>query len=109
MTIAIERVGPADLIRAADWNEMADAIEALDVRLAAIESGVTSGTGGNQPVITDIDPDQPPAGGVMQIIGLNFAVPATLNTVLLDGEELTGFLPGSSGELIRISIPGGLA
>jgi len=30
MTIAIDRVGPSDLIRAVDWNEMADAIEALE-------------------------------------------------------------------------------
>ena len=46
MTISIERVGPGGLIRAVEWNEMADAIEAFDIRLTAIENGVSSGTGG---------------------------------------------------------------
>jgi hypothetical protein len=105
MTISIERVHPGQLIRARAFNDMADAIDDLYRLVEAL--GPVPGTD-DKPEITHIDPEQPVEHGVMTIIGRNFAVPASLDTVTLDGLQLTGILPGSSDQQLRVTVPGGL-
>jgi hypothetical protein len=105
MTISIDRVNPGDLIKAKFFNDVADALEAIDARLTALEGGPVSG-GGTKLEITDVVPEEPTVGEVMEIHGHNFAVPTILDTVTLDGKPLTAILPGSSDELLRVALTG---
>ena len=107
MSILIERVRAADLIRAEDWNDVAEAIEALDARLAKLESADPGGDP-SVPVITDVDPDEPVARGIAEIRGRNFEVPAVINTITFGGVQATGFQPGSTNSLLRVAVPGNL-
>lgn len=101
MSISFNRVKPGDLIRAQDFVDLADAIIALDGRISALE------VGGEKPVILDVRPAQLTPLGVMEIVGRNFAVPSTFNTIHLDGQELSGVLFGSA-ELLKVTVPGDL-
>jgi hypothetical protein len=108
MAISIERVDPGELIRAADYNDVAEALETLDARITALEAG-SGGPPGSAPLITSIVPEEPTERTVMEIHGHNFAVPASLNTIALDSTPITEVLPGSSDELLRAVVPTGLA
>jgi hypothetical protein len=107
MTITFERVHPGGLIRANEWNAMAAALEGFDARLIALEA---DGSGGSTTdlAITDVEPDSPHEREVMEIIGQNFGVPASLNTVTLDGGQPLAILPGSDDELLRVTVPAGI-
>ena len=107
MTISVERVKAGDLIRARDWNDLVDALVALDGRVSALENGPNGGSG-DEPEIIDVEPDEPIARGTMTIIGRNFAVPASLNTVTLGDVPVTGILPGSTDQQLLVTVPGTL-
>lgn len=109
MAIDIEKVHAGDLITASYVNSLVDALDSLQEQIDAL-SMLGAPSGGTKPVITQVSPSPDvPAGSLMTIIGDNFAVPVTLNTVTLDGTPLDDFQPGSDDQTIIVGIPSDLA
>jgi hypothetical protein len=104
MPIHFDRVQPGGLITAAFLNSILDEIEHLQDEVDTITGGQPEA-----PVITALIPGGAiPELSVLQILGHNFATPATLNTVTLDSVLLTGFQPGSSDSVLRVTVPSGI-
>jgi hypothetical protein len=107
MAIINELVQPGDLITASLFKKLIDAINGLDSRLLVLES--VGGAAGD-PIITGLFPSGAlSVGDELQVLGKNFAVPATLNTVSLDNLLVQRFNPGSSDSVLIFNIPAGLA
>lgn len=99
--IHFDRVKPGDLITATFINSILDEIEHLQDQVDSMAGGSS-----DAPVITALIPAaNVPSGSDLQIIGRNFATPAYLNTVILDTYPATGFLPGSSDTVLRVTVP----
>lgn len=89
----IKHVAPGDLITAAFFNDVIDALSSLQAQIDDLPTGQTTPGG---PVITQVKPDKPRAGAPITIIGKNFAVPAFLNTV-----KLTNLAADTGSKVIR--------
>jgi hypothetical protein len=105
MDISVEKVNPGDLITAGYVNSIVDALDSLQAQIDAL--GTTS-VPLNKPVIDTVVPSPVPAGTTMTIHGHNFAVPAVLNTVTVDGTPLNDFQSGSTDTVINVGVPGNL-
>src|SRR5207249_3005612 len=92
-----------DLITVELMNSIFDALSALDTRVKVLE---TAGPGGKTVIITNIFPSGPlQVGQEIQVRGRNFAVPANLNTVSIDGTLIERFNPGSDDTTLQFNIP----
>lgn len=110
MAINIPKVNPGDLITASFFNSIVDSLESLQAQIDALNGGSSPPSSSPKPVITSVDPSPDvPVGAPMTIHGRNFAVPAVLNTVTVDGLALNDFQSGSDDETIRIGIPSNLS
>jgi hypothetical protein len=106
MAINVPKVKPGDLITASYWNLVVDSLVSLQNQIDAIGS---TGPPGTAPVITSVDPSPDvPVNKTMTIHGSNFAVPASLNTVTVDGTVLNDFQAGSTDQLLIVGVPGNL-
>jgi hypothetical protein len=95
-------VKPGDLITADLMNLIIAALESLDSRVSKLEAVGSGGT----VVIASIFPSGPlQLGQQIQVLGQNFAVPATLNTVSIDGVLIERFDPGSDDTRLLFNIP----
>ena len=104
MAIDIQKVHPGDLITAAYFDSIVDALNSLQAQIDGLGGSASPGP---QPVITSTEPSPDvPVGSTLTIHGHNFAVPAVLNTVLLDGVSLGDFGLGSTDQLLRVQVPG---
>jgi hypothetical protein len=102
--IQIRDVRPGDLITADFVNQIIGEIRRIQSDLDALTGGQP-----DIPVISALIPGgDVPEQSLLQIIGRNFATPAILNTVTLDGTPVTGFQSGSSDTVLRVTIPGGI-
>jgi hypothetical protein len=102
--IPIQDVKQGDLITADFMNQILR-------ELRRIQDEVDSLTGGQPdvPIISALIPGgDVPEQSLLQILGRNFATPAILNTVTLDGVPVTGFQTGSSDTVLRVTVPGGI-
>jgi hypothetical protein len=106
MAINVQKVKAGDLITATYVNSIVDALNSLQEQIDAID--VSAPSTGSKPVITTVDPDPVPLASTMTIHGHNFAVPASLNTVTVDGTPLTDFPAGSNDQNLLVSVPGNL-
>jgi hypothetical protein len=96
-------VRSGDLISSDVFNGFIDAVNDLQTRVKALESAVP---GGKVVAITDIFPPGPyQIGQAIQVRGHNFAVPANLNTVSVDGILIERFDQGSDDTKLVFSIP----
>jgi hypothetical protein len=103
MSPSLIHVNPGDRITADFMNALVDEIVSLQAQVDALGQTVPVGSA---PVIAALSPaDQVAVGDELDVIGLNFAVPASLNTVMLDGQAVTGLLPGSSATLLKLVVP----
>jgi hypothetical protein len=89
----LKHVAPGDLITAAFFNEVIDALSSLQAQIDDLPTGQSTPGG---PVITQIKPDKVRAGAAMTIIGKNFAVPGFLNTL-----KLTNLATDTGSKIMR--------
>lgn len=111
MAVNIPHVSAGDLITATYVNAIADGINDLQAQLDALGTGPPASGNGVAPVITSVDLDASgsvQAGTTMTIHGLNFAVPAVLNSVSLNGAPLSDFTAGSTDTTLKVNVPGDL-
>jgi hypothetical protein len=106
MAINVQKVKAGDLITATYVNSIVDALDSLQEQIDAID--VSAPSTGSKPVITTVDPSPVPLSSTMTIHGHNFAVPASLNTVTVDGTPLNDFPGGSNDQNLLVSVPGNL-
>jgi len=108
MGVHLQHVNAGDLITAAFMNGVVDAVNELQAEIDGLGSSAPPPPGA--PVITSVDPSpDTPVNGTMTIHGANFAVPASLNTVTVDGALLNDFQPGSTDQLLIVGVPGDLS
>ena len=102
-TSSLAHVNPGDRITADFINALVDEITSLQDQIDALGAAQP----GDAPVITALQPsDQVAVGAELDVIGRNFAVPATQNVVTLDGTPVTGLLPGSTATALKLAAPG---
>jgi hypothetical protein len=107
MAINVPKVNPGDLITASSWNLVVDSLISLQSQIDALG---TTGPTPLAPVITSVDPSPDvPTNTTMTIHGSNFAVPASLNTVTVDGTVLNDFQSGSTNQVLVVGVPGNLS
>jgi hypothetical protein len=83
-------------------NTLVDEINSLQAQVDALGQIVPPGGG---PVISALQPaDKVTVGDELDVIGLNFSVPAVLNVVTLDGQHVN-VLSGSSATLLKLVVP----
>jgi hypothetical protein len=99
--IDIQPVHPGDLITAARFNEIIDALKELDERI-----GQTPGPAAG-PRIDRFDPSEVEMSGTLRILGANFAVPDFQNRVTIGGRRPTRFMAGSTDRELRVVVPSG--
>lgn len=98
----IRTVNPGDLITALDWNDLITLINAMEIRIAVLESGTAT----QAPRITQILPSGPvTAGDVIKIYGSGFDFSAGGHSVFFGTTRATGFLTGSSDTLLIVEVP----
>ena len=107
MAINVPKVKPGDLITASYWNLVVDSLVSLQNQIDAI--GPSGPPSAATPVITSVDPSpNTPVNQPMTIHGSNFAVPASLNTVTVNGTVLNDFQAGSTDQMLIVGVPGNL-
>ena len=95
-------VNPGDLIKAEDWNTLVAAINALDGRVAELESG----GGDRAPKITQVLPGGTvTAGDTINIFGSNFDFSQGGHSVFFGNARAESFFAGSSNTLLIVRIP----
>jgi len=98
-----ERVKAGDLITDDLMNRILDKLDSLEARVSKLE---VVGPGGSVVAITDIFPaGSLQIGQEVQVLGRNFVLPVTLNTVSVDGIIIQGFNPGSDNTRLIFNIP----
>jgi hypothetical protein len=98
----IRTVNPGDLITALDWNDLINLVNAMDVRIAELESS----TGGNLPRIIQVLPSGPiTAGDTIRIFGSNFDFSEGAHSVFFGVTRAISFLDGSSDTLLLVRVP----
>lgn len=95
-------VDPGDLIKAEDWNKLVAAINALDGRVAELETG----GGDKAPKITQVLPGGTvTAGDTINIFGSNFDFSLGGHSVFFGNARAETFFAGSSNTLLLVRIP----
>ncbi len=100
--MALNTVNPGDLIKSLDWNELIALVNAMELRIAILESGTAT----QAPRITQILPSGPiTAGDVISIYGSGFDFSQGGHSVFFGTTRATGFLTGSSDTLLIVEVP----
>jgi len=95
-------VRPGDIISSNLMNFVLTKLQEFDSRIGKLESGTSAG----QVRITSFDPPvQQNAGRNLTIFGSGFAVPADVNTVLLNQTRVTTFTSPNSDTVLNVVIP----
>ncbi|MDQ1639058.1 MAG: hypothetical protein QOF62_2397 [Pyrinomonadaceae bacterium] len=98
------QVRPGELITAELINQILAELEALEARIAKLETAgpvVPSG----EPVITGLQPSsRVPIQSELRIMGRNFGLPSS-NVVTIDGVPVRQFKAGSTDTLLIIDVP----
>ena len=95
-------VNPGDLITSKNWNDLVGALNALEARVTELESGGSK----NLPRITQVLPTGVlMAGDQIRIYGGNFDFTKGAQSVFFGNSRATGFLNGSSDNLLIVQIP----
>ena len=98
----LQNVDPGDLIKAEDWNKLVAAINALDGRVADLETGGS----GRAPQITQVLPSGTvTAGDTIRIFGSNFDFTQGGHSVFFGNTRAVTFFAGSSDTLLIVRIP----
>ncbi len=101
MDSPIPNVNPGDLITAAFFNQVITTINDLAQRITALEGAAPSTTEVNlKPYSGSVR-----VGEAITLQGANFAVPANLNTVLMDTTPITQFNPGTDTTHLSFNVP----
>lgn len=102
MPIQFQNVNPGDVISSSLMNQIFAKLVDLDTRLSILE---TSGTGTVKSIIDHFDPPaQQQVGQVLKIFG-TFDFPTSLNTLTVDGVQITSFLPGTNDLKLVFLVP----
>jgi hypothetical protein len=100
--MALNTVNPGDLIKSLDWNELIALVNAMELRIAILESGTAT----QAPRITQILPAGPvTAGQIISIYGSGFDFSTGGHSVFFGSTRATGFLTGSSDTLLIVEVP----
>jgi hypothetical protein len=96
-------VNPGDLITSTDWNDLVALLNALDTRVADLESGGSK----TPPRITQVLPEGVrTTGDEIRIYGSNFGFTQGAHSVYFGNTRATGFASGSSSDsLLIVQIP----
>jgi hypothetical protein len=105
MAILIQPVRPGEVISAARWNEMLDQLNNLNNRLAALETGTSSGSG---QIITGFNPPSQIELGKELTISGKFDFPPAINSVSIDGIPILTFRAGSNDSQLLFLVPTGI-
>lgn len=96
-------VKPGDLITAELINAIMRAVESLDKRVAALESGVA---GEGSVVITEIKPSGPlHIGDILTVLGRNFDFSTGYHQVFIGDTKISEFLEGTNDNQLKFKIP----
>ncbi len=95
-------VDPGDLIRSTDWNSLVAAINALEVRVAELESG---GPGGPPRIDEVLSSAIVTAGDTIQIFGARFDFTLGGHSVFFGDTRAVTFFSGSSNSLLIVRVP----
>jgi hypothetical protein len=98
--MTLPKVNPGQLIKSLDWNALIDLVNAMDARLAILESGTAT----SAPRI-DLAPDVVTEGDDIFIYGSRFDFSKGGQTVFFGSTRATGFLGGSSDTLLVVEVP----
>jgi len=100
------RVQPGDVITAAAFNQILDALEQLDGRVDTLE-GTTPGGGGDTLAITGLQPPSGPyrVGDSLTVLGRSFQYSLGAARVFLDGVRVLNLSPSSSDTQLVFLIP----
>jgi hypothetical protein len=97
-----DHVRAGDVISSDFFNSLLDKVTELEGRITSLEHG---GGGSSQGMIDHFDPPaQVQVGQVLTMFG-NFDFPPTANTVLVDGNPVPGFRPGSNNLQLLFLVP----
>ena len=99
-----QRVDPGDLITAAGFNQLLDALETLETRVLALEAGAPSG---NQLTITRLEPVQAyyRIGDPLTVIGTNFELTQGNLRAFLGTSQILFFGSNSTDGRLEFVIP----
>lgn len=98
----LPNVDPGDLIRSTDWNSLVAAINALEVRVAELESG---GPGGPPRIDEVLSSAIVTAGDTIQIFGARFDFMVGAHSVFFGDTRAITFFSGSSDSLLIVRVP----
>lgn len=98
------RVRPGDVISSDLFQAMLDKLAELEERVAELE-GTGDDTAGAPRISSTIPATQQNVGRELELVGVNFAVPANTNQVTVGGRSVTQFLAGSTSTALRFLIP----
>lgn len=98
----LRNVNPGDLITSNDWNSLVTALNAMEVRVAELESGGAK----SAPRITQVLPTGArTVGDEIRIYGSNFDYVQGAKSVSFGNTPAVKFLAGSSDTLLIVEIP----
>jgi hypothetical protein len=98
----LRNVNPGDLITSNDWNSLVTALNAMEVRVAELESGGSK----SAPRITQVLPTGVrTVGDEIRIYGSNFDYIQGAKSVSFGNTPAVKFLAGSSDTLLIVEIP----
>lgn len=98
----LPNVNSGELIRAADWNDLVAALNALEARVAELESGGSQ----SPPRIARVLPaGEVTTGDTIRIFGSNFDFSQGGHSVFFGNTRATNFLSGSSNTLLIVQVP----
>jgi hypothetical protein len=104
MAFQAQLVQPGDLITADLMNQLMSAVTSLELRVAALETGV--GASVQSPILIGRDPQgDVEVGSKLTLIGANFLQPADQNTVVLGNAAIKQFLVGSDDAHLILQVP----
>jgi hypothetical protein len=102
MTVSFTSVRPGDVISSDLMNYVLTKLAEFDARLSKLEAGSVSG---NVQIASFDPPLQQNAGRPLTIYGSNFAVPASVNLVMLGNYQITSFTSPNSATVLNFTIP----
>src|SRR5215207_6866153 len=109
MAIDFREVQPGELITSDLWNRMLRALEELDDRVSDLEQAPTTPSPDAPELISRVPSGSVAVGSLLTLIGRNFVVPTSGNTVEIGGAEVTGFLSGSNDQQLIFQVPSTLS
>jgi hypothetical protein len=97
-------IRPGQVISSDLFRQFLLKLEELDTRVGALESG-GSDTTGSVRMLAFNPAVQQRVGQLLEIAGVNFALPASANSLTIAGQPVSSFEAGSNSQLLRFIIP----